>query len=183
MPRKLKVFRTSIGFHDAYVAAPSQKAALTAWGATANLFTRGMAEEVLDPKLMEEPLSRPGEVIRKARGTMADHLAALPEAPIKPAKLRSKNADRRTATPAAKNKRRPVPPPSRKKLDAAVEAVRVAELAYAEQRRELEEREAEVRRVRRALEGEHAGRMKELEERRASAEADYRSAIEQWKQT
>jgi hypothetical protein len=29
MPRvaKLKVFRTPIGFHDAYVAAPSQKAA------------------------------------------------------------------------------------------------------------------------------------------------------------
>jgi hypothetical protein len=36
MPRaaKLKVFRTPIGFHDAYVAAPSQKAALEAWEAT-----------------------------------------------------------------------------------------------------------------------------------------------------
>lgn len=34
MPRKqkLKVYRTPIGFHDAYVAAPSQKAALKAWG-------------------------------------------------------------------------------------------------------------------------------------------------------
>jgi hypothetical protein len=30
MPRKLKVFRTPIGFHDAYVAAPSRKAALEA---------------------------------------------------------------------------------------------------------------------------------------------------------
>ena len=30
---RLKVFRTSIGFHDAYVAAPSRKAALEAWGA------------------------------------------------------------------------------------------------------------------------------------------------------
>jgi hypothetical protein len=28
---KLKVFRTPIGFHDAYVAAPSKKAALAAW--------------------------------------------------------------------------------------------------------------------------------------------------------
>ena len=26
MPRKLKVFRTPTGFHDAYVAAPSRKA-------------------------------------------------------------------------------------------------------------------------------------------------------------
>ena len=30
MPRKLKVFRTPTGFHDAYVAAPSRKAALEA---------------------------------------------------------------------------------------------------------------------------------------------------------
>lgn len=29
----LKVFRTPIGFHDAYVAVPSQKAALEAYGA------------------------------------------------------------------------------------------------------------------------------------------------------
>ena len=32
---KLKVYRTPIGFHDAYVAAPSQKAALDAWGSDA----------------------------------------------------------------------------------------------------------------------------------------------------
>ncbi len=35
MARKLKVFRTPAGFHDAYVAAPSRKAALAAWGADA----------------------------------------------------------------------------------------------------------------------------------------------------
>jgi hypothetical protein len=33
MPRKQKVFRTSTGFHDAYVAAPSRKKALEAWSA------------------------------------------------------------------------------------------------------------------------------------------------------
>lgn len=32
--RPLKVFRTAIGFHDAYVAATSRKAALEAWGRT-----------------------------------------------------------------------------------------------------------------------------------------------------
>ena len=37
---KLKVFRTPIGFHDAYVAAPSQKAALEAWGADSNIFAQ-----------------------------------------------------------------------------------------------------------------------------------------------
>ena len=51
MPRKLKVFRTSAGFDDAYVAAPSRKAALAAWGADADLFARGVAEEVSDTTL------------------------------------------------------------------------------------------------------------------------------------
>ena len=57
MPRKLKVFRTPIGFHDAYVATPTKKAALEAWGTDANLFARGTAEEVTDPKLTAAPLA------------------------------------------------------------------------------------------------------------------------------
>ena len=68
---KLKVFKTPAGFHDAYVAAPSQKAALAAWGSTANLFARGLAEVVTDPALTRDPLAHPGEVIRVAR-TSAD---------------------------------------------------------------------------------------------------------------
>ena len=48
---KLKVFRTPIGFHDAYVAAPSQKAALEAWGSDSNLFAAGAAELVTDAAL------------------------------------------------------------------------------------------------------------------------------------
>src|ERR1044072_8487848 len=75
--QKLKVFRTAIGFHDAYVAAPSQKAALEAWGADSNIFAQGIAEQVTDPKLIEEPLSRPGEVIKKLRGSHEEHVAAL----------------------------------------------------------------------------------------------------------
>lgn len=181
MPRKLKVFRTSIGFHDAYVAAPSQKAALTAWGATANLFTRGMAEEVLDLKLAEEPLSHPGEVIRKARGTMADHLAALPEAKPKRPKQANAEAARHPAASASKRKPKPAPPPNRQQLDAATKAVEMAEVTYVERRRELEEREAEIRRARQALQAEHARMMKRLEDKRAAAEADYQRAVERWR--
>jgi hypothetical protein len=51
MVRKLKVYRTAIGFHDAYVAAPNQKAALEAWGSNANLFGLCMAELVTDETL------------------------------------------------------------------------------------------------------------------------------------
>ncbi|MDB5673064.1 MAG: hypothetical protein JWM65_46, partial [Sphingomonas bacterium] len=78
MPRQLKVYRTPIGFHDAYVAAPSQKAALEAWGSDANLFARGMAEIVTDPALTSEPLASPGKVVRRLRGSADDHFAALP---------------------------------------------------------------------------------------------------------
>ena len=76
-PKTLKVFRTPIGFHDAYVAAPTQKAALEAWGTDTNLFARGAAEQVTDPDLMTEPLERPGEVIKRLRATEAEQVAAL----------------------------------------------------------------------------------------------------------
>lgn len=85
--QKLKVFRTPIGFHDAYVAAPSQKAALEAWGIDVNLFARGSAEEVADPELIEEPLSAPGVVFKRLRGTEEEQIAALGKTPAK--KLRS----------------------------------------------------------------------------------------------
>ena len=79
MARKLKVYRTPIGFHDAYVAASSRKEALRAWGADADLFARGIAEVVTDEELTREPLAKPGEVVRSLRGTSDEHLAALPK--------------------------------------------------------------------------------------------------------
>lgn len=81
MARKLKVYRTAIGFHDAYVAAPSQKAALQAWGSDANLFSLGMAELVTDETLTKAPLETPGEVVKVTRGSAEDHYAALPTEP------------------------------------------------------------------------------------------------------
>ena len=74
---KLKVFSTPIGFEDAFVAAPSQKAALAAWGASTDLFARELAREVTDPGLMKDPLAKPGQVIKVPRGTRAQQLAAL----------------------------------------------------------------------------------------------------------
>ena len=74
---KLKVFSTPIGFHDALVAAPSQKAALEAWGAGTNLFSQGSAHVVTDPKLTKVPLENPGQVVKVPRGSAAEQLAAL----------------------------------------------------------------------------------------------------------
>ena len=41
--RKLKVFQAQFGFYDTIVAAPSQAAALRAWGVNQNLFASGEA--------------------------------------------------------------------------------------------------------------------------------------------
>ncbi len=89
--RALKVYRTAIGFHDAYVAAPSMKAALAAWGTDKNLFARGAAELVEDRALTAEPLSHPGEVVRVLRGSAADHVQALgKQSAKKPAKRKAR---------------------------------------------------------------------------------------------
>ena len=104
---KLKVFRTPIGFHDAYVAAPSQKAALEAWGADGNLFAQGIAEQVDDPKLMEEPLANPGKVIKRVRGSADEHFEALDRTERKPRPKIEEGPE------APKRKSKPKPRPSR----------------------------------------------------------------------
>ena len=50
MAKKLKVYRTSIGFFDLAIAAPSMKAAAEAWGAGSDIFKRGFAKQTEDPK-------------------------------------------------------------------------------------------------------------------------------------
>ena len=41
------------------------------------MFTQKIAEQVTDPELTKEPLAKPGEIIRKLRGTADEHLQAL----------------------------------------------------------------------------------------------------------
>ncbi|HEV2568201.1 hypothetical protein [Sphingomonas sp.] len=168
MPRaaKLKVYRTPIGFHDAYVAAPSQKAALKAWGADANLFARGVAEQVDDPELVKEPLARPGEVIRKLRGGLEDHLKALPTDPKQP-------------KPASKPKAK-APPPSRAKLQAAEQALADAQASQAEQLAEMKRREEALAKERRALEDRHATEQARLEQALDKERQAYDRAVARW---
>ena len=171
---KLKVFRTPIGFHDAYIAAPSQKAALEAWGADANLFARGVAEVVTDPQLTKEPLAKPGEVIRKLRGTAAEHVAALPKS-VK--KLKSKAAE----IEAVPSKRRPkARPPSRSKVTAAEKAVAEMEARHQAAEEELAKRERALAHEREQLDKRHGREARKL--RRAADEARdaYQGALDEW---
>lgn len=71
MARRLKVFRTHLGFYDMIVAAPSQKAAAQAWGADRHVFAQGFAKVTTDPKLVEAALAKPGVVLRRQFGSDA----------------------------------------------------------------------------------------------------------------
>lgn len=178
---KLKVYRTAAGFHDAYVAAPSQKAALAAWGSDHDLFARGMAELVTDPALTAEPLASPGIVVKRSRGTTAEQIAALPDA--KPRAASVEQAAPVGGTKAAK----PAPPkPNVAKPDHA--AVDAAEAALENTRREKEQasralakREAALARERRALE---RGGEKAVQAAESAVEAEqkaYDAALRAWK--
>lgn len=165
---KLKVYRTAIGFHDAYVAATSQKAALKAWGSDKDLFARGVAETVADGgEAAKQALAAPGEVIKVMRGSAAEHLAALPKEK-KPA---------RKSKPSAP---RPKPPPSRDALDAAEAALMAATDRHAQEERALEKKERALAAERKALTAGQRTEARTLEAARDAAEEAYRRALERW---
>jgi len=178
MPRKLKVFRTPTGFHDAYVAAPSRKAALDAWGATADLFARGSAEEITDARLMAEPLKHPGEVIRVSRGDLKAQLNALG-----PRKQRAGKISHGKEPPqrqAVKPSPRRTPPPKRDKVDRAEAALDAAREKQAGERAALDKQREAIERKIAALEARQRKALTRLEQRLESTKEAYREAVETW---
>ena len=180
--KRLKVFRTATGFHDAYVAAPSKKAALEAWGASNDLFAIGAAEIVTDPALTAAPLAAPGEVIRKSRGSLAEQLAALPpsKANASPARKTEAEADAKPAKPARKPK--PKPPPSRATLDELeAEQAALAEEAKA-QLADIRAREEALRQERAELDKRHKAVATALAARLARENERYQAALARWRE-
>ncbi|HYD24063.1 MAG TPA: hypothetical protein VEB68_04645 [Croceibacterium sp.] len=178
MPRKLKVFRTPTGFHDAYVAAPSRKAALAAWGSDADLFARGVAEEVTDPALMAEPLRHPGEVIRLSRGDLATQLKAL--GPRKKAARRQERSDEPARAANARKPPTPKPPPRRDKVDAAEAALTQARRRHETEAGKLEDQRDAIERKLAALRTRQGKETARLERKRDEAREAYREALEKW---
>lgn len=87
-PRKprLKVFQAQFGFYDSVVAAPSQAAALSAWGTHQDLFATGDAKITKDEAAMAAALEHPGTPLQRAAGTkdpFALEPSSLPQAPGK----------------------------------------------------------------------------------------------------
>ena len=181
MARALKIYRTAIGFHDAYVAAASQKAALKAWHSDKDLFARGAAELVADTPFADELIAAPGVVVKKLRGTAEEQLAALPATPAK--------APRKAVvepSPGVEKRRKPAPAPapkprpSRAKLDAAEQAIADAEQRHEAAARDLAEREAALARERRALTKTQRDESAALERARDDERRAFDAALAHW---
>ena len=176
---KLKVFVTPIGFHDAYVAAPSQKAALEAWGADSNIFAQGIAEQVTDPKLMEEPLASPGKVIKRVRGSVDEHLAEIDRAASRKKAAKANELEPGKVVPLKPKKAKLKP--SRGELDAAEEALEKAEKNQREKLRELDQELQALERKRRELQRKIEVERDKLTEKAEQARVKYESAMREWR--
>jgi hypothetical protein len=203
MPRPLKVFRAHLGFYDTAVAAPSQAAALKAWGSRQNLFREGVASETKDAQAMTAALARPGVVLRRPVGSNAPFsenpgLPQIPKAPKKtlPAKIQAKSQPpelppRRepprlrlvppqpAPKPQPASRPQPVSRPqvSRAPIEAAEKAL--AELKGEEQRAlaALEERKAALDEEARRQRADFRERREKCEKKLADARKAYRSAL------
>lgn len=172
-PKRLKVFRTAVGFHDAYVAAPSKKAALEAWGAKNDLFAIGSAELVTDPELIAAPLAAPGKVIKRTRGSLSEQLAALPK--------ETKRGAPKAAAPASSRPKKPNPRPSRAKLEAAEQEMQDFQAKAEAELRVIEKQEEELRRRRAELETKQRAAIQKLQARMERAREAYEAALEAWR--
>ena len=169
--QKLKVFKTPAGFHDAYVAAPSRKAALAAWGATTDLFGAGISEEVKDQagEGAKAALAEPGKVVRVARTACAGPQTAKPSPQPSPARGRGKGSESKAK-----------PRPSRAALERAEVALADLEVRQAGERAEIEQQAEQLAKKRHALEQRQAKASKKAEAKRDAAEKAYRKALADW---
>lgn len=124
MAAKLKVFRSHIGFYETVVAAPSQKAALDAWGVRQNLFAEGAAEVTDDPDVAKAALASPGVPLKRPAGSK-EAFAADPATP---------------SLPKGKAPKKGKPKPDRRDLDAAEAALKALRTQQKEERAALEAR-------------------------------------------
>jgi hypothetical protein len=177
-PKALKVFRTPIGFHDAYVAAPTKKAALEAWGSHRNLFALGEAEQVTDPKLMRAALATPGVVVKVSRGSTAEQLKALPPNEKPRAKMPEPKHEGSAKKPVAK---KAIPQPSRAKLERAEASLAEVAAANTDELAVLEAEIDSLRKRRDALQGRLSQRMAAAQAVLDRAQSDYDSQLERWR--
>ena len=185
MARQLKVFSTAAGFVNAVVAAPSQKAALEAWGVRDNLFASGAATVVNDPDLIAQALATPGEIVRVPISTDAGFLAAAKPPPANATRDPATAASARGAKASTPKTRSPAPPPPPDR-SALTRAEKAADQAHEHQRATLAEldveREAYDRR-RAEVERDLASALAKAEHARDVERETFEAAVDASRQT
>lgn len=153
---KLKVFKAQMGFYESVVAAPSQKAALAAWGTHQDLFGAGMAAITDDAAAVKAATAQPGVVLKRpagGKGAFEADGAALPKVP--PAPKKPKGAK---AKPPAKPK-----PADRTALTEAERALKAVEDQHAREQAALDQARRELDTRAFDLERAHRARLKAAE--------------------
>jgi colicin import membrane protein len=165
--RKLKVFRTSMGFFELAIAAPSMKAAAEAWGTDPDVFRRGFAEPTEDRKIVEAAMAAPGVVLRRPVGSdgVFGEKAALPDAPADTGKQPAPRPDK------VPSKSRPDPKLAEKgkREEAAAREETAAREREAAAAREKEEKRRELERRKKEAEEERSRKQREQKVARANA--------------
>jgi hypothetical protein len=139
--RKLKVFQAQFGFYDTVVAAPSQAAALRAWGVNQNLFASGQAKATTDEAAITAATANPETPLRRAVGSSDPfelEPSSLPKIPDPPKKGTSKPTAKSKAAPPAK------PPADRSKLDQAQKRLRALDEGRKSEEADLRKEEDEL---------------------------------------
>lgn len=170
--RKLKVFRAQVGFYDTVVAAPSQAAALRAWGIRQDLFASGEAQLATDKAAVTAALEQPEVPLRRAVGSreaFAREPTGLPKVPEAPKRAPAPKARARTPAPNP-----PAPPPDRSRLDAAEAALRDLDARRKAEEAELRQEEEALEHRRSAAQAAYAKARREATAAMAAARREYR---------
>jgi multidrug resistance efflux pump len=164
---RLKTYTAELdGLNDWIVAAPNQKAALTAFGVHQDLFAQGQAGVTTDSALVEAAAASPGQPLKRPKGGKG------------PFKAGPADSDWAKALEAAGKGAKPPKKVSRAKLDKAESALEAAERAG---EAELARLESEASAARERLAAAQERHDAEVETARAAVEAArtaYRKASE-----
>lgn len=167
------MFQAQFGFYDTVVAAPSQAAALRAWGVRQNLFTDGTARLTDDSQAVEAALAHPETPLRRAVGSsepFALEPTSLPKVPDLPKRPAAKPAAK--SKPAAPAK----PPADRSKLNAAEAKLRKLDEGRKAEEAEFRRREAELEAAREAAQARYVRDRKAATAAVVAARGAYREA-------
>lgn len=171
--RKLKVFQAQFGFYDTVVAAPSQAAALRAWGVNQNLFASGDARVTTDEAAVAAATAHPETPLRRAVGSrepFALEPTSLPSVPDAPKTPVSRALPKVRPAPPAK------PPADRSQLDAAERALAALDEDRKRQEADFRREAAALERRRMAAQDAYVEARKAATSRVVAARAVYRKA-------